>query len=107
MIRRDIAVNNSVSQSSCGFLLQRLRVRVHNPIDGAIPNRVRTHMNSSVVEERNHLAVSCGIERRVSSITFVNLFTLLVPWLVNPSRPASAASIHEDFYASGNQHVTA
>src|SRR5882762_1037717 len=50
VVGRNVGVDNAVPKTNGRFLFQNLCVRIDDPVDGTISDRVRSHVNTGVME---------------------------------------------------------
>ena len=107
MIGRRVVVDDRVPQAARGLRREHPVVRVDDPIDRAVANRVRRDVDAGVVQRRDDLAVRLGWHRRISRVAGVFVRVVLVPVGVHPRRARAAAAVHEHLHAAGDEHAVA
>ena len=103
MIGGYIGVDDAVPKAPDGLCGEHGRIRVHDPVDRSVADRVRTYRNSRLVEQADLRAIELRIERRVAAIACVDLNALSVPVVVYPGSARSTAAVHEHFDSAGHQ----
>ena len=105
MIRRDVGVNDPVSQAFLGILAHCLIVRINDPVDAFVANGVHRHMHAGVVKQADEHAHSVGVRRWIAVIVRVDVFEVLAPRLVHPRGACAAGAIDIQLHAASDEMI--
>jgi len=112
MRRGQVGVDDAVAQASMRLLLLDQRVGVHNPVHGAIANRMGSHRHAVLVEQADHFSINRGVNLWVPAIARprtcnVRRRAVAQPIVINPSGARATRAIHVNLYSTGEQAVVA
>jgi hypothetical protein len=104
-VGRDVAVDDAVPQTVDRAGLEGLGIRIHQPVDGLIPDHVNGNVETRLVVELHHLAKNVGVQDGIAVVARVDLFGVFVPFVIKPARPRASAAVEVELDAARDQPV--